>query len=135
MARPQVGGPVPPAARVNTKKDGKAKTPMYVQLKSGEPFAFAGLYEFWKPADSDTLVKSCTIITTTPNSLMEKIHDRMPVILKPKAYDLWLTPGELPIEKSLPLLKSYAASQMKAARVSTLVNSPAVDSPECIRPV
>ncbi|HLF02644.1 MAG TPA: SOS response-associated peptidase [Anaerolineales bacterium] len=117
------------------KKDGKTKTPMHIQLKSGEPFALAGLYEFWKPPDSDVLVKSCTLITTTPNSLMEKIHDRMPVILRPQAYDLWLTPGELPAEKSLPLLKPYAASQMQAARVSALVNSPANDSPECIKPI
>jgi putative SOS response-associated peptidase YedK len=65
---------------------------------------------------------------------MEKIHDRMPVILKSRAHALWLTPDELPAEKSLPLLKAYAASQMKAAQVSTLVNSPAIDSPECIRP-
>lgn len=117
------------------KKDGRAKTPMYLQLKSGEPFAFAGLYEVWKPDDSRAPVKTCTIITTTPNSLVEKIHDRMPVILKPQAHGLWLTPGELASEKSLPLLKAYAASQMKATRVSTLVNSPAVDSPECVRPV
>jgi putative SOS response-associated peptidase YedK len=117
------------------KKDGKTKTPMHIQLKSGEPFAFAGLYEFWKPPDAEAFVKSCTLITTSPNSLMEKIHDRMPVILKPQAYDLWLTPGELSAEKSLPLLKPFAASQMKAARVSTLVNSPANDSPECIKPL
>ena len=117
------------------QKDGKAKTPMHIQLKSGEPFAFAGLYEFWKLPDSDAFLKSCVIITTAPNSLMEKIHDRMPAILNPKDYDLWLTPGELPAEKSLPLLKSYAAAQMKAARVSTLVNSPAIDSPDCIKPL
>lgn len=117
------------------KKDGKVKTPMYVQLKSGEPFAFAGLYEIWKPADSDAAVRSCAIITTGPNELMKNIHDRMPVILTPAVHALWLTPGELPSEKSLPLLKPYTASQMKATAVSTLVNSPAVDSPECIKPV
>lgn len=117
------------------KREGKAKTPMLIQLKSGEPFAFAGLYEFWKPPESDSPVKSCVIITAAPNALMEEIHDRMPAILKPQAYDLWLTPGDLPAEKTLPLLKPFAASQMKAARVSTLVNSPANDSPECIRPI
>lgn len=116
------------------KKEGRVKTPMYVQLKSGDPFAFAGLYEFWKPPDSEVLVGSCTLITTTPNALMEKIHDRMPVVLKPQDYDRWLTPGDLPAEKSLPLLKPFAASQMKATAVSTRVNSPAVDSPECIQP-
>ncbi len=121
------------------KREGKTKTPMYIQLKSGEPFAFAGLWEFWRPLDSDAdagaAIKSCAIITTTPNALMEKIHDRMPVILRPQAYDLWLTPGELPAEKTLPLLKPFAASQMKAITVSTLVNNTANDSPECVRPV
>ncbi len=117
------------------KRAGKTKTPMYIQLKSGEPFALAGLYEFWKPADSETLVKSCTIITTEPNALMQDIHDRMPVILKPQAYATWLTAGELPTEKTLPLLKPYPASQMKARQVSTLVNNARLDSPDCIQPV
>ncbi len=121
------------------KREGtlRAKTPMYIQLKSGEPFALAGLWEFWRPLDSDAdaFIKSCAIITITPNALMEKIHDRMPVILKPQAYDLWLTPGELPAERTLPLLKPFAASQMKAITVSTLVNNTANDSPECVRPV
>jgi putative SOS response-associated peptidase YedK len=117
------------------KREGKAKTPMYIQMKSGEPFAFAGLYEFWKPADSDAWIKSCTIITTTPNALMEDIHDRMPVIIKPSAYDQWLDPAETPAKKLLPLLKPCAASQMKAVQVSTMVNSTAIDIPELIRPV
>ena len=121
------------------KREGtlRAKTPMYIQLKSGEPFALAGLWEFWRPLDSDAdaFIKSCAIITIAPNALMEKIHDRMPVILKPQAYDLWLTPGELPAERTLPLLKPFAASQMKAITVSTLVNNTANDSPECVRPV
>ncbi|MEK7323749.1 MAG: SOS response-associated peptidase [Chloroflexota bacterium] len=116
------------------KKEGKTKTPMFIQLKDGRPFAFAGLWEAWKSPENEW-IKSCTIITTEPNSLMEKIHDRMPVILPPKAYDLWLTPGELPAEKTLPLLKPFAASQMKAVAVSTLVNNPAFDSPECVRPI
>jgi putative SOS response-associated peptidase YedK len=115
------------------KREGKSKTPMYIQMKDGQPFAFAGLWEVWKSPD-DELVKSCTIVTTEPNALMEKIHDRMPVILPPKAFDLWLSPGELPAEKTLPLLKPFAASQMKAVAVSPRVNNPKFDSPECIIP-
>jgi len=115
------------------KKEAKTKTPMYLQLKGGEPFAFAGLWETWKSPD-DELIKSCTIITTGPNALVEKIHDRMPVILPVKAYDLWLSPDELPAEKTLPLLKPFAATQMKAVSVSPLVNNPAFDSRECIIP-
>jgi putative SOS response-associated peptidase YedK len=115
------------------KKDGKTKTPMYLQLKGGEPFAFAGLWETWKSPEEE-LIKSCTIITTGPNALVRKIHDRMPVILPAKAYDLWLSPDELPAEKALPLLKPFAAAQMKAVSVSPLVNNPAFDSRECIIP-
>jgi len=115
------------------KKEGKTKTPMYLQLKEGEPFAFAGLWETWKSPE-DEVIKSCTIITTGPNALVKKIHDRMPVILPAKAYDLWLSPDELPAEKALPLLKPFAASQMKAVPVSPLVNNPAFDSRECIIP-
>jgi putative SOS response-associated peptidase YedK len=112
---------------------GKSKTPMYIQLKSGEPFAFAGLWEAWRSPDDDTLL-SCAIVTTTPNTLMAKIHDRMPVILKPDAYERWLDPAEQPPDKLSGLLKPYAASQMKAYPVSRLVNSPANDTPECIVP-
>jgi len=115
------------------KKAGQTKTPMYLRLKESQPFAFAGLWETWKSPD-DELIKSCTIITTAPNALVKKIHDRMPVILSPQAYDLWLSPDELPAEKTLPLLKPFAASQMKAVSVSPLVNNPAFDSRECIIP-
>ncbi len=116
------------------KREGKAKTPTYIQLKDGRPFAFAGLWEVWHSPD-DSLVKSCTIITTAPNALLGKIHDRMPVILPPTAYALWLSPEELPAEKTLPLLKPFAATQMKAVPVSPRVNNPAFDAPECVRPV
>lgn len=116
------------------KREGKLKTPMYIQLKDRRPFAFAGLWETWNSPEGEW-IKTCTIITTTPNALIEKIHDRMPVILPPKAYDLWLSPGELPAEKTLPLLKPFAASQMRAVAVSPLVNNPRFDSPECVAPV
>ncbi len=116
------------------KDDGStAKTPMYVQLKSGEPFAFAGLWEAWRAKDDQTIL-TCTIITTTPNSLMEKIHNRMPVILKPETYEPWLDPEPQEPESLDKLLKPYPASQMKAYAVSRMVNSPANDSPECIVP-
>lgn len=108
------------------KKDGKTKTPMYIQLKDGAPFALAGLWEVWQAADGSS-VPTCTIITTTPNKIMETIHDRMPVILPPKAYATWLTPGELTAAEAHALLQPFAASKMKARAVSTLVNNPRVD--------
>ena len=111
----------------------KTKTPMYIRRKDGAPFAFAGLWEAWRASD-DKPILSCTIITTTPNSLVEKIHDRMPVILKPEAYEGWLSPAEQKPESLSELLKPYPASPMTTYPVSKLVNSPRVDSPECILP-
>jgi putative SOS response-associated peptidase YedK len=66
---------------------------------------------------------------------MEKVHDRMPVILKPEAYAQWLDPAEQTPDKLGKLLKPYPASQMAAFSVSRLVNDPKNDSPECIVPV
>jgi putative SOS response-associated peptidase YedK len=111
----------------------KSKTPMLVKLKSGEPFAFAGLWEGWH-LDQEDAILSCTIITTTPNALMEKIHDRMPVILKPEAYPLWLDLADQPSDKLDKLLKPYPAAQMTAFAVSRAVNDPKNDSPECVQP-
>jgi putative SOS response-associated peptidase YedK len=116
------------------KKEATGKTPMYIQLTDGRPFAFAGLWEVWQPPDG-SLVKSCTIITTEPNALLATIHNRMPVILPPAAYAAWLTPGELPTVEALALLQPYDAAQMKARPVSTRVNSPAVDAPELVLPL
>jgi len=115
------------------KKDGTSKTPMYIQLQDGRPFAFAGLWEEWHAPDGG-LIKSCTIITTEPNALLATIHNRMPVILPPEAYDQWLTPGELPTVEAMSLLKPYNAAEMTDRPVSSRVNSPAVDAPELVLP-
>lgn len=109
------------------------KVPHYVSLKDRPIFAFAGLWDEWNAADGST-VTSCTIVTTTPNELMAKIHNRMPVILNQADYGVWLgaEPGQ---EESLrSLIRPYPAKAMTAYAVSTLVNSPANDRPECIEP-
>lgn len=116
------------------RKDGARKTPMYIKLSSGRPFAFAGLWESWYSPDGSNIL-SCTIITTQPNALMEPIHNRMPVILSPEAYPLWLAPGEQDTAPMSALLAPYPPTQMTAYPVSTLVNSPANDSPRCIAPL
>ncbi len=110
------------------------KTPMYIALKSGEPFAFAGLWETWHSPLGDEIL-SCTIITTRPNELVRPIHDRMPVILPESAYDVWLDPAEQPPDVLSPLLGPYPAEEMAAYEVSPAVNNPANDMPECIAPL
>ena len=112
----------------------KTKTPFYIRLKSGKPFAFAGLWEAWSPNIDDDPLRSCTIITTSPNSLMETIHRRMPVILEPDGYDQWLDPNDQPPRQLEGLLTQYPAEEMEAYPVSRLVNRPSNDSPDCIAP-
>ncbi len=116
------------------QKDGSSKVPMFVQLKTGEPFGFAGLYDTWRSAEGEGIT-SCTIITTTPNALMKPIHNRMPVILPPEAHGAWLDPARQDPSELQAYLKPYAAAKMKAWPVSPLVNSPRNNSPDCIRPV
>lgn len=112
----------------------KTKIPMYIRLKSGKPFAFAGLWENWHSPDGSQIL-SATIITTTPNALMEPIHNRMPVILPASAYAQWLDPGERRPEELNQLLVPYPESELEAFPVSRLVNSPENDQPECILPL
>jgi putative SOS response-associated peptidase YedK len=111
----------------------KSKIPMYIRLASQKPFAFAGLWESWHAPDGSLLL-SCTIITTQPNAMMQDIHNRMPVILPEAAYPLWLDSGEPASSQLQALLQPYPAEEMVAYPVSTLVNSPANDSADCIVP-
>lgn len=110
----------------------KGKIPHYIALSSGLPFAFAGLWDEWAGPDGSP-VKTCTIITTEPNRLMSEIHNRMPVILPPDAYAQWLDPSPQKGEDLLPLLKPFPTGLMRAYPVSTLVNSPANDSPVLVQ--
>mgnify|MGYP002623969534 CR=1 FL=1 len=119
------------------KREVKRKTPMHVRLASQAPFAFAGLWESWRPRDAsdDTEpLRTCTIITTTPNRLLAEIHDRMPVILSPGAYDLWLDPQEDDRDRLEALLAPCDPQPFEAFAVSTFVNAPSHDGPQCIEP-
>lgn len=112
------------------RQDGK-KQPYYFRLESGQPFAFAGLWEHWKSPDGQ-IINSCTILTTEANDLLRPIHDRMPVILNVKNYDLWLDPEVKKPEIVQPLLHPYPANLMTSFAVSTKVNNPKNNTPECI---
>jgi putative SOS response-associated peptidase YedK len=98
-------------------------------------FGFAGLYDVWKDKKTGKEIKSYTIITTTPNSLVGKIHDRMPVILDPKDEAMWLDADIVEPERLLPLLKQYPADKMEEWRVGDEARNPKNDYPELIRPV
>lgn len=106
------------------------KQPYNVRMRGGEPFALAGLWEHW--SYEGTVIESCTIVVTDANELMRRIHDRMPVILQPKDYDLWLDPAVSDRARLLPLLCPYAREDLELYPVSRLVNSPKNDRPELI---
>jgi putative SOS response-associated peptidase YedK len=113
---------------------GKSKTPYYIKLKSGNPFVFAGLWDSWKDKEGSE-IRSCAIITTEPNQLMQTIHNRMPVILASEHYEQWLSSGDGNPDLLSNYLKPYPAEKMVAFPVSKAVNSPQNDTPECIRPL
>jgi putative SOS response-associated peptidase YedK len=116
------------------QRQGRHKQPFHIRMSDGRPFAFAGLWEHWDAPDGSP-VESCTIITTTPNDLIGQIHNRMPVILAPEDYDLWLDPSMQEVERLPSVLPPYPSEEMTAYPVSTRVNNPANDSPECLEPV
>jgi len=107
---------------------------MYIRLKSGECFGFAGLYNVWKAPDGKQLC-TCTIITTEANETVKPIHDRMPVILSRDREDSWLDPANEDKEQLLSFLKPYPAEEMMAFEVSTEVNSPQHNTPSNINPI
>lgn len=107
------------------------KQPFHIRLQNGQPFAFAGLWEHWQSPEGE-LIESCTILTTEANDLLRPIHDRMPVILEPEVYDVWLDLTAAQPDKLQQLLHPYPAKAMTAYAVSTKVNKPTNNTPECI---
>jgi putative SOS response-associated peptidase YedK len=111
----------------------KSKQPVFIKLTNDRPFAFAGLWELWSSPDGSE-IRSCTIITTEPNSLIKSIHNRMPAILIPESYKQWLATEEQPADKLNKLIISYPSEEMIAYPVSRLVNKPDYDSSDLIKP-
>jgi putative SOS response-associated peptidase YedK len=111
-----------------------SKQPYCFEVNDGALFAFAGVWDQWKDP-SGTRLTTCSILTTTPNEVTSSIHDRMPVILDPSNYDLWLDPGMKNVDGVCELLAPYDARQMRSYPVSSRVNHVAHDDEECSRPV
>ncbi len=115
------------------KKEGKGKTPFFIHLKSKEILGFAGLLSVWTDPEGKQL-STCTIVTTDANSLLKKVHNRMPVILSKDDQDLWLDRDNKDRDRLTSVLRPYAPDKMEFLPVSTLVNSPSHNSPDCIIP-
>jgi putative SOS response-associated peptidase YedK len=103
-------------------------------VNDGGLFAFAGLWERWRDP-SGQWIRTCSILTTTPNDVTSAIHDRMPVIIDPDSYDLWLDPGMQNVAAISELLKPYDAQLMRCYPVSNRVNHVGNDDEECSRNV
>ncbi len=104
------------------KKEGSKKIPYRIIAKDQDIFSVAGLWDVWKDVETGELLNSFTIITRAPNTLMEKIHDRMPAMLLPEHEKLWIDP-EITATDALQLLIPYPSENMEAYAVSTRVNS------------
>jgi len=113
--------------------DPKTKRPFAIALASGEPYAFAGLWESWRRPEGESL-ETFTILTTDPNELMAPIHNRMPVILEPKNYDRWLDHGD-PARPPVDLLRPYPAEKMRAWPVNDRVGNVRNNDPSLLEPV
>jgi putative SOS response-associated peptidase YedK len=117
-------------------REGKQKVPMWIHLKSREPFAFAGLWDCWLDPAGGNELYSFTIITTDANTLLRSIHNRMPVIYDREMGQQWLDgPFSASYKFLLAVLQPLPSELMEAHEVSTLVNSPENDTAACIQPV
>ena len=116
------------------KREGKTRQPYCFEVGDGELFAFAGLWDRWTDPQGK-LIESCTILTTTPNSLLASIHDRMPVILRPENHDLWLDPAFRNTISISEMLRPFEAKMMRSYPVSTRVNQVQNDDADCATPL
>jgi putative SOS response-associated peptidase YedK len=114
--------------------DGARKRPYFVRPKAGGPIAFAGLWEAWIGPNGEEL-ETAVIVTTAANRMLQPIHDRMPVIIAPEAFDLWLDCGRVDAQTAAALIMPAPDDLLEAYEVSTAVNRTANDSADLIEPV
>jgi putative SOS response-associated peptidase YedK len=117
------------------ERKAKGKLPHYIYATDGKPLAVAGLWSSWQDPETDERLLTCTILTGSPNEMIEKIHDRMPVIMPRDRWDAWLDPTNTDIEELKALLAVYPDDHMAEYPVSTLVNKVSNDTPDLIKPL
>jgi putative SOS response-associated peptidase YedK len=107
------------------------KQPFSIGLRGARPFFVAGIYENKTDLRPDTYL----LFTTGPNELMERIHNRMPVILTEEQAKGWIEPGEMSSERFAQFCRPYPSEDMEAVPVSSVVNNARFDAPECVAPL
>jgi putative SOS response-associated peptidase YedK len=125
---------VPATGFYEWRKTSSSKIPYYCHLKGDSFFAFAGLYDRWKAPEGTDLL-TFTIVTTVPNALVSKLHNRMPAMLRREDEDAWLRSGELQVPEMMRILRPYPAGPMEMYPVSHLVGDPRNESEEFVRPL
>lgn len=110
------------------------KQPYFIGMRDRKIFAFGGIWEAWEGAGGEAVL-SCALLTTGPNDLLRPIHDRMPVIIAPGDFDLWLSPEVQDPEAIAPLFQPFPPEEMTAYPVRTAVNNPKTDAPDLIEPL
>lgn len=125
---------VPTDGFLEWKKVGKRKQPYHARAPDGGVYAMAGIWSTWRSPEGEE-IDTCSVITTEPNGPVSKLHDRMPVILPPEQYDLWLSPEEVAREELSRLLVAAPDDALVLVPVSQRVNSVKHDDPECLEPV
>ena len=124
---------IPASGFYEWKKIGDTKQPYYIHLKGRDLFAFAGISSQWTNQKGN-VINTCSILTCSPNKLMEKIHDRMPVILSKKFEQKWISPEITEKDELLAMLAPIPDKEMDSYEVSTAVNSPRNNSPDILTP-
>jgi putative SOS response-associated peptidase YedK len=123
---------IPISGYYEWQKTAEGKQPFYIHPKGAELFTLAGLWEHWQGADGE-IIESCSILTTAAADVVRFLHERMPVILQPQDFDLWLDPQVQKPELLQPLLRPFR--EVASYPVSTYVNSPRHEGPRCIEPL
>jgi putative SOS response-associated peptidase YedK len=124
---------IPASGFVEWSQQNNSKQPWYIHRKDGDPLAFAGIWESWKGPEG--VIESCSILTTSANALVAKIHDRMPVILSASEYDQWLD-RQTTEKKHLELLYApFPTDLLKAIPISTRINNPRHDARDSLEPL
>lgn len=115
------------------KASSRGKQPYLIRLRGDRLFALAGLWDQWHSPTGEIL-ETCTVLTVEPNPLVARFHNRMPLILPPEAYDLWLNPTIIQFDRLREWIRPYPEDEMEAVAVSSYVNSTRHEGPRCIEP-